>query len=109
MEVIIFDFWLLIIAALVIFSIIKKNALTLLLAGAFLFGFGGVLNNDGLRIVNGINKSSGAFTYLHLTSTTDGLIAMFALATIPVAITVMLFSLTILFSELTARYRLFNS
>ena len=109
MEVIIFDFWLLIIISLVIYSIVKKSALTFLLAGAFLFGFGGVLNNEVLRVVNGINKSTGAFTYLTLTSTTDGLIAMFALATIPVAITVMLFSLTVLFTELTSQYRLFRS
>ncbi len=109
MEVIIFDFWLLIIVSLVLFSIFKKNALTLLLAGAFLFGFGGVLNNEGLRVVNGINKGTGAFTYLNITPTTDGLMAMFAIGTIPVAIAVMLFALVILFEELIKDYRLFRA
>ncbi len=109
MEVIIFNFWLFIIVGLLLFAIFKRNALSMLLAGAFLFGFGGVLNNDGLRVVNGINKATGAYTYLNITPTTDGLMAMFAIATIPVAITMMLFALVVLFTELFSQYRLFRT
>lgn len=109
MEVIIFDFWLLIIIFTVLVGFWRRNAVFLLVSGLLTIAFGNVLTFDGLRVVNGFNSTTGMFNYLTLLPTNDQLIAMIAIVTLPLGIALSLFALVVLFSELASQYRLFEN
>lgn len=108
-EVLIFDFWILILVFLVAIAFWKKNALFLLIAGLGTVAFGNVLAFDGLRVVSGVDKATGAFTYLTLLPTNDQLIAIISILALPLGIALSLFSIVVLYSELIGKYRLFKS
>lgn len=108
MEVFIFDFWLLIIFSSVIIAFWRKNAIFLLVAGLLTVAFGNVLTFDGLRVLNGVDKGTGAFTYLTLLPTNDQLLAMVAIVTLPLGIALALFSLVVLFTDMFSQYRLWQ-
>ena len=108
-EVLIFDFWILILVFLVAVAFWKKNALFLLVAGLGTVAFGNVLAFDGLRVVNGVDKATGAFTYHTLLPINDQLIAIISIIALPLGIALALFSLVVLYSELIKNYRLFRT
>lgn len=107
MEVIMFNFWLLIILFTIIVAFVRKNAVFLLVAGLLTVGFGNVLTFSGLRVVNGIVAATGQFTYITLLPINDQLLAIIAITTLPLGIALSLFALVVLFSEMAAQYRLF--
>lgn len=108
MEVFIFDFWLLIIIFLVIAAFWRKNAIFLLVAGLLTIAFGNVLTFDGLKIVNGIDKATGAFTYVTLLPANDQLLAIVAIVTLPLGIALSLFSLVVFFADIVKKYGLWE-
>ncbi len=101
----IFEFWLLLLASGILFSLWKKNALTLMITSLFLLAFGYVLTFDGIDIVNGINTSTGAYTFDKILPTNDQLLQFFAIGTIPIAFIFFFFSWHILIIEILERYR----
>lgn len=105
MEIQILEFWLLLLATGTIFSVWKRNAVLLMITSLFLLAFGYVLTFDGIDIVNGINISTGAFTFEKHLPTNDQLLQFFAIGTIPVAFALFFFSLNILIVEMLARYQ----
>ncbi len=109
MEVIIFNFWLLIIIFTIVAAFWRKNAVFLLVSGLISIAFASALTFDGLRVVTGINKATGAYTYLTLLPINDQLIAMIAIVTLPLGIALSLFALVVLFTELIKQYRLFEN
>ncbi len=104
-----FDFWILIIIFTVIVAFWRRNAVFLLVSGLLTIAFGSVLTFDGLRVVNGVEITTGAFTYLTLLPTNDQLIAMIAITTLPLGIALSLFALVVLFTEMFAQYRLWDN
>ncbi len=105
MEIQILEFWLILLAAGVIFSIWKRNSTILMITSLFLLAFGFVLTFDGIDIVNGITPSTGAFTFEKILPENDALLTFFAIGTIPVAFALFFFSLNVLIVEMLSRYR----
>ncbi len=105
MEIQILEFWLLLLATGIIFSVWKRNSTILMITSLFLLAFGFVLTFDGIDIVNGINTSTGAFTFEKKLPTNDQLLQFFAIGTIPVAFALFFFSLNVLIVEMLSRYR----
>lgn len=106
MELIVFQFWLIIFALLLVLAFWRKNAVFLLAAAVLFIAFGHVLTFDGLRVINGLNKETGAFTYLTLLPVNDQLMALIAIITLPLGIALALFSIVVLYTELIGQYRL---
>ncbi len=109
MEVIIFEFWLLIIIFTIIVGFWRRNAVFLLVSGLLTVAFGNVLTFDGLRTVIGFNSTTGNFNYLTLLPVNDQLIAIIAITTLPLGIALSLFALVVLFTEMFAQYRLWDN
>lgn len=107
MEVIIFQFWILILVILIGMAFWRKNAVFLLAAGLLSIGFASALSFDGLNVINGVDKSTGTFVYKTLLPTNDQLLAVIAITALPLGIALSLFSLVVLYSELIKQYRLF--
>jgi len=105
MEIQILEFWLLLLATGVIFSVWKRNSTILMITSLFLLAFGWVLTFDGIDIVNGINPTTGALTFEKHLPTNDQLLQFFAIGTIPVAFALFFFSLQVLIVEMLSRYR----
>lgn len=108
MEVIIFQSWLILFSILLVLAFWRKNAVFLLVAGLLIIAFGNVLTFEGLRVVTGFNQATGVFNYLTLLPINDQLIAIIAIVTLPLGIALSLFSMTVLYTELFAKYRLFS-
>ncbi len=108
MEVIIFNFWLLIIIFTVLNAFWRKNAVFLLVAGLLTVAFGSAITFDGLRVVNGFDQTTGIYNYLTLFPANDQLLAIIAIVTLPLGIALALFSLVVLFTELIKDYRLWQ-
>ena len=77
----------------------KRNALFLFIAGLGFIAFGWSLTFDGLEVVNGVNPSTGVFTYTTITPQNDQLLTILAVATLPIGISMALFSLTVMLGE----------
>ncbi len=105
MEIQILQFWLLLLATGTIFSLWKRNAVLLMITSLFLLAFGYVLTFDGIDIVNGVDKATGAFTFIKILPENDALLTFFAIGTIPVAFALFFFSLNVLIVEMLSRYR----
>lgn len=105
MEIQILEFWLLLLATGIVFSVWKKNSTILMITSLFLLGFGYVLTFDGIDIVNGIVPSTGEFTFVKILPVNDALLTFFAIGTIPVAFALFFFSLHVTIIELLARYK----
>ncbi len=105
MEIEILEFWLILMATGIIFSVWKRNSTILMITSLFLLGFGYVLTFDGIDIVNGIVPSTGEFTFVKILPENDALLTFFAIGTIPVAFALFFFSLNVLIVEMLSRYR----
>lgn len=105
MEIQILEFWLLLLATGIVFSVWKRNSTILMITSLFLLAFGYVLTFDGIDIVNGIDKTTGALTFEKHLPTNDQLLQFFAIGTIPVAFALFFFSLNVLIVEMLARYQ----
>lgn len=103
MQVVVFQFWLLILVLLSFYSLWKRNALFLFVIGLGFLAFGWSLTFDGLEVINGVNKSTGAFTYDIITPQNDALLSILAVVALPLGIAMSLFSLSVLLDETLKR------
>ena len=78
----------------------------LLIGGLLFIGFGSVLTFEGLDIVNGVDISTGTFTYRTILPETDQLFAIIAIGSLPIGITISLFAIMVLYTELFNTRRL---
>lgn len=99
MQEIIFQFWLLILGLLSFYSLWKRNALFLFIAGVLTIGFGWSITFDGLENITGINKTTGAYTFETITPQNDQLLSILAVSSLPVGLAMALFSLSVLLDE----------
>ncbi len=102
-----FQAWLIIFFLLLALGFWKRNAIYLLISGVLIIGFGHVLTFDGLRIISGFNSSTGMFNYLRLLPTNDPLMAIISIVTLPLGISLALYSISVLFTEIVKDHRLF--
>ncbi len=105
MEIQILEFWLILMATGIFFSVWKRNSTILMITSLFLLAFGYVLTFDGIDIINGITPSTGQYTFTKILPTNDPLLQFFAIGTIPVAFALFFFSLNVLIVEMLSRYR----
>lgn len=105
MQIEILQFWLILLATGVIFSVWKRNAVLLMITSLFLLAFGWVLTFEGVDLVNGIDRATGAYTFITILPENSHLFLFFAIGTIPVAFALFFFSLNVLIVEMLSRYR----
>jgi len=109
MQVIIFQFWLMILGLLSFYSLWKRNALFLFIAGVLTIGFGWSLTFEGLENITGINKTTGAYTFETITPQNDQLLSILAISSLPIGFAMAMFSLSVLLDEGLRRSSRVNS
>lgn len=105
METIIFGAWLILIFALFIYSVWKKNPSTLMLAGLMLLVFGYDLTFNGLQKVNGFDSSTGLYIYTTVSVVNDLLFGVIALGSFVGGFAIIFYCVMLLYREFFERNR----
>lgn len=78
MDTLVFWFWVIITVAILVYSIQKRDIFWLFISSLFFLAFSFALTFDGLEIVSGINRTTGAYTYTVITPFNDTLLTIFS-------------------------------
>lgn len=100
MQTEIFGLWGLILILMIVYSLWKRNAATLMFAGLLMIPFGFDLTFNGLDIVNGIDRTTGAYTFETVLPSNDILFAVIALSTFPISTVILFFTIQVLYREI---------
>jgi hypothetical protein len=97
--------WLLVLGFITIYSIIKKDGPSLLIASLIFLAFSWVLTFEGLDIIHGFNKSTGDYVYYKILPANDHLFLMFGIAGFSTGFALFFFSLYLLIRDIIRLYK----